>query len=107
MLSVLRGMAVMRRRATGSTLQIGQPPQASRCVPIIAVMDEGCDVAKPTRRQAIVGGLAAAAKHWARSRGCTEMALDTELANRVSESARLRLGYDVAARVTAFSNWLT
>jgi hypothetical protein len=30
------------------------------------------------------------------------MASDTELANRVSEAAHLRLGYQVAARVTAF-----
>jgi hypothetical protein len=35
------------------------------------------------------------------------MASDTELANRVSEAAHLRLGYQVAARVTAFRKRLT
>jgi len=68
---------------------------------------EGWYVAEPARRQGIGGKLAAAAEDWARSRGCTEMASDTELANRVSEAAHLRLGYQVAARVTAFRKRLT
>jgi aminoglycoside 6'-N-acetyltransferase I len=63
---------------------------------------EGWYVAEPARRQGIGRRLVAAAEDWARSRGCTEMASDTELANRVSETAHLRLGYQVAARVTAF-----
>lgn len=63
---------------------------------------EGWYVAEHARRQRIGAGLVAAAEDWARSRGCTEMASDTELANRVSEAAHLRLGYQVAARVTAF-----
>ena len=68
---------------------------------------EGWDVAQHARRQGIGAGLVAAAEDWARSRGCTEMASDTELANRVSEAAHLRLGYQVAARVTAFRKRLT
>ena len=68
---------------------------------------EGWYVAEPDRRQGIGGALVAAAEDWARSRGCTEMASDTELANRVSEAAHLRLGYQVAARVTAFRKRLT
>ena len=44
---------------------------------------------------------------WARSRGCTEMASDTELTNRVSEAAHLRLGYRIAAKVMAFRKRLT
>ena len=68
---------------------------------------EGWYVAERVRRQGIGAGLAAAAEDWARSRGCTEMASDTELANRVSEAAHLRLGYRVAARVTAFRKRLT
>ena len=51
--------------------------------------------------------LVSAAEDWARSRGCTEMASDTEFANRVSEAAHLRLGYQVAARVTAFRKRVT
>jgi len=68
---------------------------------------EGWYVAERVRRQGIGAGLAAAAEEWARSRGCTEMASDTELANRVSEAAHLRLGYQVAARVTALRKRLT
>ncbi len=68
---------------------------------------EGWYVAEHARRQGIGAGLVAAAEDWARSRGCTEMASDTELANRVSETAHLRLGYQVAARVTAFRKRLT
>jgi aminoglycoside 6'-N-acetyltransferase I len=68
---------------------------------------EGWYVAEHARRQGIGGRLVAAAEDWARSRGCTEMASDTELANRVSEAAHLRLGYQVAARVTAFRKRLT
>ena len=68
---------------------------------------EGWYVTEPARRQGIGGKLVAAAEDWARSRGCTEMASDTELANRVSEAAHLCLGYQVAARVTAFRKRLT
>jgi len=68
---------------------------------------EGWYVAEHARRQGIGAGLVAAAEDWARSRGCTEMASDTELANRVGEAAHLRLGYEVAARVTAFRKRLT
>jgi aminoglycoside 6'-N-acetyltransferase I len=68
---------------------------------------EGWFVAKHARRQGIGGRLVAAAEDWARSRGCTEMASDTELANRVSEAAHLRLGYRIAAKVTAFHKRLT
>jgi len=68
---------------------------------------EGWYVAEHARRQGMGGGLVASAEDWARSRGCTEMASDTELVNRASEAAHLRLGYQVAARVTAFRKRLT
>jgi aminoglycoside 6'-N-acetyltransferase I len=63
---------------------------------------EGWYVSRSARRRGIGSGLVAAAEDWARSRGCSEMASDTELANRVSEAAHLRLGYRIVARVTAF-----
>jgi aminoglycoside 6'-N-acetyltransferase I len=68
---------------------------------------EGWYVAPHARRRGVGSALLKAAEEWARSRGCTEMASDTELANRVSEAAHLRLGYRVAARVTAFRKRLT
>lgn len=67
---------------------------------------EGWFVAPHARRQGIGRRLVWAAEQWARSRACTEMASDTELGNRVSEAAHLRLGYQVAARVTAFRKGL-
>ena len=63
---------------------------------------EGWFVAPHARNQGIGGRLVAAAEGWARSRGCSEMASDTELENPVSEAAHLRLGYQIAAKVTAF-----
>jgi len=68
---------------------------------------EGWCVGEHARRTDIGGRLVAAAEDWARWRGCTEMASDTELANRVSEAAHLHLGYQVAARFTAFGKRLT
>jgi aminoglycoside 6'-N-acetyltransferase I len=68
---------------------------------------EGWYVAEHARRQGIGGRLVVAAEDWARSRGCIEMASDTELTNRVSEAAHLRLGYQVAAKVIAFRKPLT
>lgn len=68
---------------------------------------EGWFVAPCARRQGIGRRLVAAAEDWARSRRCTEMASDTELENRVSEAAHRRLGYSIAARVTAFRKRLT
>lgn len=68
---------------------------------------EGWYVAEHRRRQGVGAKLVAAAERWARSRGCAEMASDTELANRTSETAHLRLGYQVAARITAFRKRLT
>ena len=68
---------------------------------------EGWFVAPQARRQGIGGRLVCAAEGWAHARGCTEMASDTELENRVSEAAHLRLGYGVAAKVTAFCKRLT
>jgi aminoglycoside 6'-N-acetyltransferase I len=63
---------------------------------------EGWYVTEAARRQGIGALLVAAAEGWARSRGCLEMASDTELTNRASEIAHMRLGYQVAARLTAF-----
>jgi aminoglycoside 6'-N-acetyltransferase I len=68
---------------------------------------EGWYVAEHARQQGIGGELVAAAERWARSHGCSEMASDTELSNRISETAHLRLGYQVTARVTAFRKRLT
>ena len=63
---------------------------------------EGWYVAEHVRGQGVGKALLSASEDWARSRGCTEMASDTELGNEASEAAHLRLGFEVVGRVTAF-----
>jgi len=46
------------------------------------------------------------AENWARSRGCREMASDTNLENDISETAHLELGFQIAAKVVAFRKYL-
>jgi aminoglycoside 6'-N-acetyltransferase I len=63
---------------------------------------EGWFVASHARGIGIGKKLLAASENWARLRGCTEMASDTDLGNTASEAAHLKLGFQVAARVIAF-----
>lgn len=57
----------------------------------------------PGHRRAGVGtALVAAAENWARARGLTEMASDTDLGNRLSEDSHRALGYQEAERVICF-----
>jgi aminoglycoside 6'-N-acetyltransferase I len=46
--------------------------------------------------------LVAAAEEWARSKGCVEMASDTEIDNQVSHTAHGRLGYEEVERLIHF-----
>ena len=68
---------------------------------------EGWFVEPANQRQGVGAQLMQAAEDWARSRGCTEMASDTNLGNKASEAAHLKLGYEVAAEVIAFRKTLT
>jgi aminoglycoside 6'-N-acetyltransferase I len=63
---------------------------------------EGWYVAEYVRGQGVGKALLSASEDWARSRGCTEMASDTDIGNEASEAAHLRLGFEVVGRVTAF-----
>ena len=63
---------------------------------------EGWYVASHCRRNGIGTRLLAASEQWARSRGCTEMASDTDIGNNSSEAAHLKLGFQEAARLIAF-----
>jgi len=67
---------------------------------------EGWYVTPHARRRGVGAALLRAAEAWARARGCTEMASDTELGNDASEVAHRKLGYQVAARVVAFRKGL-
>ena len=63
---------------------------------------EGWFVDAAHRRTGIGSALIRAAEDWARSRGCTEMASDTELENAGSQVAHQRLGYTKVAVLVAF-----
>jgi aminoglycoside 6'-N-acetyltransferase I len=54
---------------------------------------EGWFVIPMLRRKGVGSALFRAAEDWARARGCTEMASDTELENVSSQEAHERLGY--------------
>ncbi len=54
---------------------------------------EGWFVVPKLRRKHVGSALVRAAEDWARARGCTEMASDTELENIGSQEAHERLGY--------------
>ena len=63
---------------------------------------EGWYVEPGARGRGVGRALLAATEAWARSKGCTEMASDTDLDNRASEAAHRKLGFEIAARVIAF-----
>jgi aminoglycoside 6'-N-acetyltransferase I len=62
---------------------------------------EGWYVAPDFRRRGAGRALLSACEAWARSRGCSEIASDTGIDNRVSEAAHLSMGFEVAGRVLA------
>lgn len=60
---------------------------------------EGWFVDPDWRRRGIGSGLVSVAEEWARSRGCTEMASDSEIGNDLSLEAHTALGYAVTSRL--------
>jgi aminoglycoside 6'-N-acetyltransferase I len=63
---------------------------------------EGWYVEPAARRKGVGRRLVAAAEDWARTRGCTEMASDAELANVESHRAHAALGYEETERLVCF-----
>lgn len=63
---------------------------------------EGWYVAPQYRQTGIGRRLVQAAEGWARAKGCTEMASDSELANTQSHQAHARLGYQEVERIVCF-----
>ncbi len=63
---------------------------------------EGWYVDPDARRQGLGRMLVEAAENWARSRGCRQMASDTELWNDVSHQAHASVGYTETARLVLF-----
>ena len=67
---------------------------------------EGWYVEPAHRRRGVGRRLVEAAERWARSRGCTEMGSDAEIANTLSHRAHAALGYAEVERVVAFAKRL-
>lgn len=63
---------------------------------------EGWYVSPQHRWKGIGRKLVEAAEGWARGRGCTEMASDTEIHNTLSQQAHARLGYEEVGRIVCF-----
>lgn len=60
---------------------------------------EGWFVESEFRQTGIGAKLVAAAENWARSKGCTEMASDSEIGNDLSLKAHQSLGYEETSRL--------
>lgn len=60
---------------------------------------EGWFVESGFRRYGIGKELVRNAERWARKKGCTEMASDSEIGNDTSLQAHLKLGYDESSRL--------
>jgi aminoglycoside 6'-N-acetyltransferase I len=74
-------------------------PQAEDCETENVGYLEGWFVDAPYRRQGIGRGMVESAEHWARQRGCREMASDAEINNLASQQAHARLGYEERSRL--------
>ncbi|CAN5586261.1 N/A [soil metagenome] len=60
---------------------------------------EGWFVEEDFRRYGIGRKLVKNAENWARSKGCEEMASDSEIGNELSFKAHLKLGYEETSRL--------
>ena len=60
---------------------------------------EGWFVESEFRRYGVGRRLVRSAESWARSKGCTEMASDSEIGNDLSLKAHLNLGYEETSRL--------
>ncbi|WP_143481321.1 GNAT family N-acetyltransferase, partial [Pseudomonas aeruginosa] len=77
-------------------------PYAAECYSSNVAFLEGWYVVPSARRQGVGVALVKAAEHWARGRGCTEFASDTQLTNSASTSAHLAAGFTEVAQVRCF-----
>jgi aminoglycoside 6'-N-acetyltransferase I len=63
---------------------------------------EGVYISAQNRRQGIAAALVHAGEQWAWSRGCTEIASDTQIDNAVSIEMHKRMGYTEVERQVCF-----
>jgi aminoglycoside 6'-N-acetyltransferase I len=93
--------------ALAGFLEVGLRSHADHCDPAHAVgYVEGWYIQEKFRRQGIGGALLRAAEGWARGRGCTEMASDTQLDNDISQRVHQSLGFEAVERSVLFRKLL-
>ncbi len=68
---------------------------------------EGIFVRQSARRQGVARALIAAVADWAKLQGCSELASDAAIRNRVSHRVHRRLGFQETERVVYFNRRLT
>jgi aminoglycoside 6'-N-acetyltransferase I len=83
-------------------LELSLRPYAEGCTSSPVPFIEGWYVASLVRHQGVGRALVEAAENWARIRGFTEIASDTQLDNGMSQAAHAALGFEEAERLVAF-----
>ncbi len=83
-------------------VEVGLRAYAEGCETSPVGYVEGWFVDRPARRAGVGRALIRAAEDWARAKGCTEMASDTELHNTVSQDAHERLGYERVETIVVY-----
>ena len=81
-------------------------PHAEACTTDRVGYLEGWYVDPDAQRKGIGRRLVEAAESWAREKGCTEFASDTEEANHVSAAAHAALGFEDVGLVRCFKKML-
>jgi len=92
--------------ALAGFVEIGSRNYAEGCESTPVAYLEGWYVDTDMRRTGLGAKLVHAAEAWARTRGYSEMASDTELANEISLQAHLALGYEEVERQICFKKRL-
>ncbi|MBN1237715.1 MAG: GNAT family N-acetyltransferase [Gammaproteobacteria bacterium] len=87
-------------------VEIGLRSYAESCVSTPVPFLEGWYVDADARRQGLGSQLVRTVEDWARARGYTELASDTQLDNTVSLRAHLALGFEEVERQICFRKTL-
>ena len=91
---------------TGSRLvgfaELSIRPYAEGCTSNDVAYLEGWFVSESSRSAGVGGALVQGAESWARGRGCTEFASDTEVANEVGYRAHLACGFEHSGTIHCF-----
>jgi aminoglycoside 6'-N-acetyltransferase I len=101
-----RGDGVFLAVAPGGDLvgfiELSLRPYAGGCTSSPVAYVEGWYVRPQNRRRGHGRDLMTAAERWARGCGCSEMASDTELTNRLSQNLHRRLGFETVDTIVQF-----